>query len=82
MIGKLHLSAGRGAGLKDRGHHGERDRTAGPFSRRVEALLGGLQFPLGGASARADLAAAAERGRVPITNENPAGAAGLRLFAC
>ena len=63
MIGKLHLSAGRGAGLKDRGHLGERDRTAGPFFRRGQALLGGLQFPLGGASARADLAAAAERCR-------------------
>ncbi len=32
MVGKLHLGAGGGAGLKGRGHFGKRDRTVGPFS--------------------------------------------------
>ena len=63
MIGKLHLGAGSGAGLKGRGHLGKRDREAGPAFRVDQALLGGFEFPAGGASAHADVAAAAERVR-------------------
>ena len=63
MVGKLHLSTGDGAGLKGRGHFGKRDRTVGPSSRRGQALFGGFELPAGGAAARADLAAAAQRAR-------------------
>ena len=61
MIGKLHLGAGNRAGLKGRGHLGKRHRKAGPFPRRLQALLGSFEFPAGGAHPRADLTAPAQR---------------------
>jgi hypothetical protein len=63
MIRKLRLRAGRGAGLNGRGHLGKRDSMTGPFFCIGKALLRGFEFPLGGAPARADLAAASKRAR-------------------
>ena len=63
MVGQLHFSLGRGAGLEDRGHVGVGGGLAGPLLRLVQALLGGLELPARGAAPRRDVAAAAERGR-------------------
>lgn len=63
VIGELHLGAGSGAGLNGRGHLGKRDRMACPVFRVGQALLGSFEFPVGGAPARTDFAAAPKRAR-------------------
>ena len=63
MIGKLHLGAGSGAGLKGRGHLNERDRMAGSFFCGAQALLRSIELPVGGSSACTDFAATPECAR-------------------
>ena len=63
VIRKLHLRAGGGVGLNGRGHLGKRDSMTGPFFCLGKALLGGFEFPLGSAPARADFAATSESPR-------------------
>ena len=63
MIGKLQLGAGSGGGLKGRRHLDKRVRTVGLSFGVGQPLFGGFEFPLGGASARADLPAAREGAR-------------------
>ena len=63
MVGELHLGLGPRRGLEGRGHLGERGGLAGPVLRLAQAPLGGLELAAGGAAARRDVAAAAERVR-------------------
>ena len=63
VIGKLHLGADSGPGLKGRGHLNERDRMAGSFFCGAQALLRSIELPVGGSSACTDFAATPECAR-------------------
>ena len=63
VVGQLHRSLGRGAGLQDRGHVGVGGGLAGPLLRLLQAPLGGLELAAGVAAPRRDVAAPAERVR-------------------